>query len=96
MDLPKSGFGQRERNKLEKLQQIKQAARKLFIDKGFDETTTREIALQAGVGVGTVFPYAENKRDLLFLVANDELEEITDKAQRRVSLKGKSEGRGRQ
>lgn len=88
MDLPKSGFsGQRERNKMEKLHRIKRAARKLFIDKGFDETTTREIALEAGVGVGTIFTYAENKRDLLFLVANDELEEITEKAERRVSSK---------
>ncbi len=88
MDLPKSGFGgQRERNKLEKLERIKRAARKLFIEKGFDEATTREIALKAGVGVGTVFTYAENKRDLLFLVANDELEEITDKAEGKVSSK---------
>ena len=76
MDMPERGFGQRERNKLDKLRRIKAAARDLFIEKGFDEATTREIAAEAGVGVGTVFTYAENKRDLLFLIANDELEEI--------------------
>ena len=77
MDMPDTGFGgQRERNKLDKLRRIKGAARDLFIAKGFDEATTREIASDAGVGVGTVFTYAENKRDLLFLIANDELEEI--------------------
>ena len=57
--------GQREKNKIEKLQRIREAARELFVKKGFDETTTREIAVRAGVGIGTVFTYAENKRDLL-------------------------------
>ena len=54
--------GQREKNKTEKLHRIKEAARELFVLKGFDESTTREIAVRAGVGIGTVFTYAENKR----------------------------------
>jgi AcrR family transcriptional regulator len=53
----------------------------LFLSNGFDDATTRAIAARAGVGIGTVFIYADNKRDLLFLVANDELEETTDKAE---------------
>jgi AcrR family transcriptional regulator len=77
--------GQRERNKLDKLRRIKEAARHLFISKGFDDTTTREIAARAGVGLGTVFVYAANKRDLLFLIANDGLEEAADKASAAVS-----------
>ena len=76
--------GQRERNKLDKLHRIKESARELFVLKGFDETTTREIAVRAGVGIGTVFTYAENKRDLLFLVANDELEAVTRDAEASV------------
>jgi AcrR family transcriptional regulator len=75
------GAGQREKNKIDKLRRIKEAARELFVSKGFDDTTTREIAVRAGVGIGTVFIYADNKRDLLFLVANDELEEITARAE---------------
>jgi AcrR family transcriptional regulator len=70
------GLGLRERNKLDKLRRIKDAARDLFLAKGFDEATTREIAVRAGVGLGTLFVYAENKRDLLFLIVNDELEKI--------------------
>ena len=70
-------LGQRERNKRDKLQRIKNAARELFITRGYDDTTTREIALRAGVGMGTVFTYADNKRDLLFLIANEDLEETT-------------------
>jgi AcrR family transcriptional regulator len=73
--------GLRERNKTEKLRRIKDAARELFISNGFDETTTREIAIRAGVGIGTVFTYADNKRDLLFLVANDELAQVTTTAE---------------
>ena len=49
--------GKRERNKQDKLLRIKAAARDLFISRGYDETTTREIALRAGVGMGTVFTY---------------------------------------
>ena len=74
-------LGQREKNKIDKLHRIKVAARELFVTKGFDDTTTREIALRAGVGIGTVFIYADNKRDLLFLVANDELAATTSKAE---------------
>jgi AcrR family transcriptional regulator len=71
---PSTGIvGQRERNKRDKLLRIKNAARELFISKGYDDTTTREIALKAGVGEGTVFTYADNKRDLLFLIANEDL-----------------------
>jgi AcrR family transcriptional regulator len=78
-------FGQREKNKLEKLQRIREATRDLFVEKGYDETTTREIAVRAGVGIGTVFTYAENKRDLLFLVANDELDAVTTRCEAGVS-----------
>src|SRR5262249_47523603 len=36
--------------------------------------------VKAGVALGTLFLYAANKRDLLFLVVNDELEEVAGKA----------------
>jgi TetR/AcrR family transcriptional regulator, cholesterol catabolism regulator len=67
--------GLRERNKRDKLSRIRAAALELFVSKGFDDTTTREIAARAGVGLGTVFVYAETKRDLLFLLVNDDLED---------------------
>jgi AcrR family transcriptional regulator len=78
---PREPAGLRERNKNDKLRRIKDAARELFVSNGFDETTTREIAIRAGVGIGTVFTYADNKRDLLFLVANDELADVTAAAE---------------
>jgi AcrR family transcriptional regulator len=77
---PLAPAGRREQNKSDKLRRIKDAARELFIARSFDETTTREIALKAGVGMGTIFLYADNKRDLLFLIANDDLTQITEKS----------------
>lgn len=84
MDPVPRTLGQRERNKIDKLRRIKDAARKLFIAKGFDDTTTREIALRADVGLGTIFVYAENKRDLLFLIVNEDLENVTLQAEAAV------------
>jgi AcrR family transcriptional regulator len=70
--------GRRARGKAEKLRKITRAARRLFIEKGYDDTTTREIARRAGVGLGTLFTYASDKRDLLFLIFNDELSKVID------------------
>jgi AcrR family transcriptional regulator len=66
--------GKRAANKIDKLARIKRASHDLFMQFGYDQTTTRQIALEAGVSLATVFSYATNKRDLLFLVANDKLE----------------------
>jgi AcrR family transcriptional regulator len=72
--------GRRELNKEDKLRRIKQAARKLFTASGYDEASTRQIAVEAGVALGTLFLYAANKRDLLFLVVNDELRDVAERA----------------
>ena len=72
--------GLRARNKLDKLRRIKEAAQSFFIAKGFDDTTMREIAVRAGVGLGTIFLYAKDKRDLLFLTINEPLQHITQQA----------------
>ena len=76
-----TGVSRRERNKADKLRRIKEAAYDLFAEKGYDQTTTREIASRAGVALGTIFTYASDKRDLLFLIFNDRQDEL-----RRVSF----------
>src|SRR4029079_10575352 len=68
-------------NKIDKLNRIKLAARELFMTVGYDEATTRQIAKKAGVALGTVFTYASTKRDLLFLVSNDLLDEARHRAE---------------
>ncbi|MDB9374381.1 TetR/AcrR family transcriptional regulator [Nodularia sphaerocarpa] len=48
---------------------ILQAALKLFASKGFDGTTTRDLAQAAGVAEGTLFRHFANKKSILVEVA---------------------------
>ncbi len=70
--------GRRERNKQDKLRRIKQAARKLFYERGYDATTTQAIAVAADIGSGTLFSYVRVKEDLLIMVFLDDLLEVID------------------
>jgi AcrR family transcriptional regulator len=72
--------GRRATNKADKLRRITSAVRELFVEKGFDGTTMRDIAARAGVGFGTLFDYAASKRDFLFLLFNPELEIVLDES----------------
>jgi AcrR family transcriptional regulator len=78
------GRSRRQTNKEDKARRIGEAARAAFISKGYDEASMREIAAAAGVALGTLFIYAANKRDLLFLVVNDELEAVAKEAEAAV------------
>ena len=49
----------------DKRRAILDAARELFARQGYEETTIAEIARAAGVAVGTVYLYFENKHDIL-------------------------------
>ncbi|WP_081768789.1 TetR/AcrR family transcriptional regulator [Herbaspirillum sp. RV1423] len=69
-------LGLRERGKQEKRRRIKQAARDVFLEKGYDAATTREIAERADVAIGTLFVYAKDKRDLLMMIINDDLDQL--------------------
>jgi AcrR family transcriptional regulator len=69
-----------ERSKRDKLERIKRAARKLFGRKGFDATTTREIAAAADIGAGTLFLYAGTKEDLLVLIFREEIGRVVSDA----------------
>jgi AcrR family transcriptional regulator len=62
-----------ERNKRAKQERIVRAARRLFGRKGFENTTTREIAEAADIGAGTLFLYAGTKEDLLVMIFRDEV-----------------------
>ncbi|MGO9454590.1 MAG: TetR/AcrR family transcriptional regulator [Candidatus Binataceae bacterium] len=69
-----------ERKKRDKLDRIKRAARTLFARKGFEATTTREIAEAADVGAGTVFLHAGSKQDLLVMIFREEAGRAIDAA----------------
>ena len=72
--------GLRERKKLATRERIRDAAAELFARHGYSAATMRQIARRAHVGLGTLFNYAEDKRDLVFLIFNEELNAVTDTA----------------
>jgi len=59
--------GLREQKKQTKLLRIREAAQQVFAEKGFEAASMQEIARKAHVATGTLFLYAENKRDIVFL-----------------------------
>jgi AcrR family transcriptional regulator len=73
-------LGLLDQNKLEKRAHIRTAARELFSELGYEATTARHIARRAHVGIGTLYLYANDKRDLVYLICNEELEIVTDQA----------------
>ena len=58
---------------------ILQAARRLFADNGYDSTTTRDIAKEAGIASGTVFNYFPSKEAIVACLANEAIgDALTD------------------
>lgn len=68
----------RESNKVEKRRRIVAAARAVFNECGYAGASIREIARRAGVGTGTIFLYAPDKRSLLLWVLNADLAGVTE------------------
>jgi AcrR family transcriptional regulator len=66
-------LGRAERNKRDKRARLIRAARELFQSKGFQATTTSEIAELAGVAKGTLFFHAKSKEALLVMMFQEEV-----------------------
>ena len=60
---------EREQRISSRRSQILEAAAIVFARKGFHDTTTREVAAEAGVAEGTIYNYFRNKRELLVAMA---------------------------
>jgi AcrR family transcriptional regulator len=65
----------RERARQAKRLRIARAAAELFHERGFEATTTEQIAERADVAKGTLFLYAKTKARLLLLVYEAEIED---------------------
>src|SRR5687768_11776238 len=61
---PAAGLGRRASQKAAVRKRIVNAALELFNSKGFDATTTRQIAKRARLAEGTIFNYFETKEDI--------------------------------
>ena len=70
----------RELSKRESQHKIMTAARRAFAEQGYDGATLRDIAASAGLTVGALFNHVTDKRDLIYLIFNEEVRTITGKA----------------
>lgn len=62
---------------------IREAARNLFVDKGFDDTTTRDIATTAGIATGTLFNYFPSKESLAMALISEALTGVDEEFERK-------------
>ncbi len=60
--------------KQETRQRILDAARKLFCGNGFQQTTTRDLAVEASIATGTLFNYFPSKEHLALAIIDSSLE----------------------
>jgi len=68
----------RSERKAELKQRIVDVALKLFQQKGFDATTTKAIARQAGIAEGTVFNYFRTKEEIALYFFDQEVDHAID------------------
>ncbi len=86
--MPK-GIPLTEDDQIRRRREIFDAAVHLFLEKGFQETSMREIAEAAGVGKSTLYDYFKTKDDILLSVFVEQVEAIFQKA-REIDVAGGS------
>ena len=75
---PLKRVGVRELSKQESQHKIMVAARQLFAEFGYERATLRQIAAKAGLTVGALFNHVTDKRDLIYLIFNEEVNTVTE------------------
>lgn len=78
--MPK-GIPLTEEEQARRRKEIFNASVHLFLSKGFNETSMREIAEAAGIGKSTLYDYFPSKDDILLSFVEDELQRLTEEAQ---------------
>ena len=81
-----SSVGLRDRHKVDKLGRIAKASIALFSREGYEGTTLREIAKEAGVALGTLSLYARDKRDLILLLFNELIPPLLDLGRKNTKI----------
>ncbi len=77
--MPK-GIPLTEEEQSRRRKEIFNASVHLFLEKGFNETSMREIAEAAGVGKSTLYDYFKSKDEILISYFENELSKITTRA----------------
>jgi TetR/AcrR family transcriptional regulator, cholesterol catabolism regulator len=64
--------------------QMIKGAISLFKQKGFHQTTTREIAKASGFSIGTLYEYIRKKEDILYLVCDRIYDEVRERMEKDI------------
>jgi len=67
-------------------QQISDGALKLFVEKGYHNTSVRDIAKLSKISTGSIYDYVQTKEDILFMVSQSFFENLEEKVEK--ALKG--------
>jgi AcrR family transcriptional regulator len=81
------------RRKPESLARLKQAARKLFVERGYDATRPQDIAREAGLGHGTFYLHYPDKRACFLSFVEDARLELDDHVRARRAFSASLEQR---
>jgi AcrR family transcriptional regulator len=76
-----------EELKNKRRKEIFETASGLFLDKGFNETSMKDIAEKTGMGKSTIYDYFENKDEIILYFLEEEMKLLNDDA--REILKSK-------
>lgn len=79
--MPK-GIPLTEEEQARRRKEIFNASVHLFLDKGFNETSMREIAEAAGIGKSTLYDYFPSKDDILLSFVEEELQKLTEEVKK--------------
>jgi AcrR family transcriptional regulator len=80
-----------QRRSAERLTRILDACADLLDEVGYDDLSTRAVALRAGVPIGSVYRFFGNKRAMVDALAERNLERYTERVTRRLA---EAEGEG--
>lgn len=77
-------LSRKERERLRHRREIMEAAKKMFIRKGYHATTMEEIAQEAEFAVGTIYSFFEGKNDIFNQLFKTAMQEFVDSFMSRV------------
>ncbi|AFM11394.1 TetR/AcrR family transcriptional regulator [Turneriella parva] len=77
----KQPIGKRDQTKLVNRQQILEAAKNLFADKGFEATNVRDIIHESSLSPGTFYNYFQSKEEIFEVLTDEIISEVREQIQ---------------